>query len=257
MGEQLPRFSSTERRLDLSEHVLGRTDQRTPEVSTPLVFDVAPMHAWLPRDLLQLTSANAGMVVIDLHSHFDGGEPTGGDTQLAQSSFNLAWSSLNKLVAAARGDTAMVTHLTTSATGDSRSLTEVFIPPPFTTLEGQRTVLQGGFTPVPQTKRLSYVFHAADFLPVVTQAHPRPEQTPGRHPALVVSVLPAGKGPGFMSSIPDLLNADLHEGAPATPLRSWREGRASETVPAQWADAQGPRAPAVLRGLWPFARDEL
>ncbi|MFY1825043.1 hypothetical protein ACN47A_03955 [Myxococcus fulvus] len=219
VGEQLPRFSSTERRLDLSEHVLGRADQRTPEVSTPLVFDVAPMRSWLPGDLLQLISANAGMVVIDLHDNFAGGAPTGGDTQLAQSSFNLAWSSQNKLVDAARGDTAMVTHLTSSATGDSRSLTEVFIPPPFTTLEGQTTVLQGGFTPVPQTERLSYVFHEAAYLPAVAQAHPRAERTPGRPPALVVSVLPAGKGPGFMSSIPDLLDADLHEGSPATPLR--------------------------------------
>jgi len=219
VGDELPWFSSVERRLDLSEHKLGRVSQRTPDLSTPLVFDVAAMRPWLPGDMLQLISANAGMVVIDLHSGFDQGEPTAGDTELAQASFNLAWSSQNLLVDAAQGDSAMLTHLSASATGDSRSLTEVFIPAPFTTPEGQTTLLQGSFTEVAQTEQLSYEFHEAAFAPALADVHPRAERTPGRQPALLVSVLPAGKGPGFFSSIPDLLDADLHEGSPALPLR--------------------------------------
>ncbi|NTX62080.1 hypothetical protein HUA74_15575 [Myxococcus sp. CA051A] len=239
VGDELPWFSSVERRLDLSEHKLGRVGQRTPDSSTHLVFDVGAMRPWLPGDLLQLISANAGMVVIDLHGGFDEGAPTAGNTELAQASFNLAWSSENRLVDSAQGDSAMLTHLATSATGDSRSLTEVFIPAPFTTPEGQSTLLQGGFTEVAQTEQFSYEFHEAAFTPAIADVHPRAERTPGRQPELGVSVLPAGKGPGFFSSIPDLLEADLHEGSPALPLRY------GNPFPREW--------PAVVSVVYPVS----
>jgi hypothetical protein len=219
VGDELPWFTGTERRLDLSEYRLGRVDQRTPEVSTPLVFDVEGLHPWQTGDLLQLVSANAGMVVIDMHDWLSPGAPVDGDTRLSSATFELAWSSENRLVDAARGDTAVLTHLSRPTAAPYRALTQVFTPGPFTTVEGQGTSLSGQFTDVPQTESLTYTFHDADFARVRADMHPRAEPTPGRSPTLVVSAMPTGYARGFFSSIPDLLDAELQEGTPAEPLR--------------------------------------
>ncbi len=219
VGNELPWFTGTERRLDLSEYRVGRVDQRTPEQSTPLVFDVDGLHPWQSGDLLQLISANAGMVVIDMHDWLTPSTPVDGDTRLSSASFELAGSSENRLVDASRGDTAVLTHLSRPTAGPYRALTQVFTPAPFTTVEGQSTFLSGQFTDVPQTESLTYEFHDADFAQFRADMHPRAEPTPGRAPVLVVSAMPTGYAHGFFSSIPDLLEAELQEGTPSEPLR--------------------------------------
>ncbi|WP_164010371.1 hypothetical protein [Pyxidicoccus trucidator] len=219
VGDELPWFTGTERRLDLSEFRLGRVDQAMPVESTPLVFDVDGLHPWQSGDLLQLISANAGMVVIDAHDWLSPGTPVDGDTRLSSATFELAWSSENRLVDAAHGDTAMLTHLSRPTAAPYRALTQVFTPAPFTTVEGQSTFLSGQFTDVPQTESLTYTFHDADFAVARADLHPDAEPTPGRAPSLVVSAMPTGYAHGFFSSIPDLLDTDLQEGTPSEPLR--------------------------------------
>lgn len=232
VGDELPFFTGTERRLDLSEHRLGRVDQATPVEPTPLVFDVEGMLPWQSGDVLQLVSANAGMVVIDAQGALTPEGPADGDTRLA-SAFDLSWSSENRLVDAARGDSVQLTRLSRPTAAPYQALTQVFTPPPFTTPEGRSTFLSGHFTDVPQTESLTYDFHAAPFAEASAAIHPRVEPTPGRAPSLIVSAVPSGQTHGFFSSIPDLLWADLQEGSPEEPLRY------GNPFPASWRPVVG------------------
>lgn len=186
--------------MDLGYDKGGRMDAvLAGNASTQLAFTMTGLNAWQSGDDLQWTVSNNGY----WNSLLTGATaaPVIGDAALTN--MTVPWQG-SLMADAAKGDQAYLTQLTGRTAGSVpyQAVANVFMPAPFTQVDGGLYTVTGGFASVPQTGTLRLNVARSQFSQFQPQVHPN---VISFSTLVALDAIPGGTARGWFRRTPDLL----------------------------------------------------
>lgn len=165
-------IATSARSIDLGRLFGGRPDAAPVTISpTPLILNVTGLSPWQDSDSMELYSPGSG--AWGILGFYENG-PAPGDVSLTGATFDAVELIIPFLIEGNKGDTALLTQLVSSTTGNTTTLAlrKALQPASFTQVDGQPTTITGTFEDVPQEPH-SVDWKLSQFIALMDDVHPQ------------------------------------------------------------------------------------
>jgi hypothetical protein len=205
------KYLQTDRRhLDLGMVLGERANAVLPSGPTFLDLRLDGLEPWQDADDLQLYAVGS-----DTYAYLpEANQPMVGETTLNTS---VDFNSLSSyLIDGFQGDQVYLTQMTSRPVPDTMSSTyqtnvRVFVPEPFTMMDGETTTLMGSFMDVPQTESATIDWRGSAFEALRQDIRPTDVSEDEHAELMVLHTSPWPESTGALVSTADLVNIEIDD----------------------------------------------